>query len=191
MTVEDLDLFPFTLSVPEEDVHDLRRRLTATRWPAPLPGDGWDTGVPVAYLRQLAARWADEFDWRHAEARLNAYPQFTTHLDGTRIHFLRVPSPHPGAMPLLLTHGWPGSVFEFLDVVTPLTDPVDPRDAFDVVIPSLPGFGPSGPTDQPWDTHRIARAWVELMTGLGYPAIRGAGRRHRRGGVTAGGSRSP
>lgn len=165
-TVPVMDFEPFTLTVPQDDVDDLHRRLAATRWPAPLPGDGWDTGVPVRYLRPLAARWAEEFRWRDAEARLNAHPQFLTHIDGTRIHFLHVRSRHPGAVPLLLTHGWPGSVFEFLDLIGPLTDSAG--DAFDVVLPSLPGFGLSGPTEEPWDTDRIARAWVELMDRLGY-----------------------
>jgi epoxide hydrolase len=163
-----MTMVPFTLEVPDAELADLRQRLDRTRWPAPLPGDDWSTGVPTAYLKQLAAAWRDDFDWRAAEARLNAFPQFVTDIDGTRIHFLHVRSGHPGALPLLLTHGWPGSVFEFLDVIGPLTDPDDPADAFDVVIPSLPGFGLSGPTSEPWDTDRIARAWTVLMRELGY-----------------------
>ena len=163
-----MELTPFTLTVPPAEIDDLHRRLAQTRWPAPLPGDGWDTGVPVGYLRRLADRWAREFDWRAAEARLNRFPQFLTEIDGTQVHFLHVRSPHADALPLLLTHGWPGSVFEFLDLIGPLTEPDDPADAFHVVIPSLPGFGLSGPTSEPWDTDRIARAWAELMAGLGY-----------------------
>lgn len=163
-----MDLTPFTLSVPQDDLDDLRDRLSRTRWPAPLPGDGWDTGVPVHYLQKLSAAWRDDFDWRAAEARLNAFPQFTTEIDGARIHFLHIRSLHADALPLLLTHGWPGSVFEFLDVILPLTEPEDPADGFDVVIPSLPGFGLSGPTREPWNTARIARAWADLMGGLGY-----------------------
>jgi len=164
---------PYRVDIPEERLDDLRARLAATRWPAPLPGDGWDTGVPVAWLRDLAGYWRTGYDWRAAEARLNAHPQFVTEIDSQRIHFLHVRSPRPGALPLLLTHGWPGSVAEFLDLIGPLTDPGahggDPADAFDAVIPALPGFGFSGPTaDGGWDTARIARAWVELMRRLGY-----------------------
>lgn len=159
---------PFTLKVPQTDLDDLRDRLGRTRWPAPLPGDNWDLGVPVAYLRELSEYWHHGYDWRREEARLNAVPQFTTEIDGQRIHFLHVQSPHDGAMPLLLTHGWPGSAVEFLDIIEPLTNPADPADAFDVVIPSLPGFGLSGPVTQGWDTRAIAQAWLELMTRLGY-----------------------
>nr|WP_218579552.1 epoxide hydrolase family protein [Phytohabitans houttuyneae] len=164
---------PYRVEIPEERLDDLRARLAATRWPVPLPGDGWDTGVPVAWLRDLAEHWRTGYDWRAAEAKLNAHPQFVTEIDGQRIHFLHVRSPLPRALPLVLTHGWPGSVFEFLDLIGPLTDPGahggDPADAFDVVIPSLPGFGLSGPTaDTGWDTTRTARAWAELMRRLGY-----------------------
>jgi len=161
-------IHPFRLSVPQDDLDDLAERLVRTRFPSPLPGDDWDTGVPVSYLRRLTDAWAHQFDWRAAEARLNEYPQFTTEIDGARIHFLHVRSTRDGAMPLLLTHGWPGSVFEFLDVIRPLTEPDTGADAFDVVIPSLPGFGLSGPTGEPWDYDRIARAWTELMARLGY-----------------------
>ncbi|WP_328856184.1 epoxide hydrolase [Williamsia herbipolensis] len=163
-----MDITPFLLNVPQHDIDDLADRLARTRWPTPLPGDDWDTGTPVAYIRALADSWAHRFDWRAAEARLNAHPQFVTTIDGTPIHFLHVHSRHSGAVPLLLTHGWPGSVFEFIDIIEPLTDPDDPADAFDVIIPSLPGFGLSGPTSEPWDTDRIARAWVTLMDRLGY-----------------------
>ncbi len=169
----DTAIRPFTLHVPDADLADLRDRLARARFPAPLPGDGWDTGVPVAYLRELVTHWHDAYDWRAAEAQLNAHPQFTTTIDGTRIHFLHVRSAEPDATPLVLTHGWPGSVVEFLDVIGPLTDPAahggDPADAFHLVIPSLPGFGFSGPVpDAGWDRARIGRAWAELMRRLGY-----------------------
>ncbi len=163
------DIHPLRVDFPQADLDDLTDRLARTRWPAPLPGDGWDTGVPTSYLRRLVEAWQTRFDWRAAEARLNQFPQFTAEIDGTRVHFLHVRSPHPDATPLLLSHGWPGSVFEFLDLIAPLTRPDDPADAFHVVVPSLPGFGLSGPTDEPWDTDRIAAAWVQLMTALGYP----------------------
>lgn len=163
-----MELTPFTLAVPDADLDDLHRRLDDTRWPPPLPGDDWSTGVPPAALQRLAAAWRDDFDWREAEARLNAHPQLTTEIDGARIHFVHVRSRHEDALPLVLTHGWPGSVFELLDVVDALVDPEDPADAFHVVVPSLPGFGLSGPTREPWDMPRVARAWVELMRRLGY-----------------------
>ncbi len=164
---------PFRIDIPQDRLDDLRERLERTIWPAPLPGDGWDTGVPTGWLRELADYWRTGYDWRAAEAQLNAYPQFTTVIDGQRIHFLHVRSPEPDALPLVLTHGWPGSVVEFLDLIGPLTDPAarggDRADAFHLVIPSLPGFGFSGPTaDAGWDTDRIARAWAELMRRLGY-----------------------
>ncbi|GAA2225025.1 alpha/beta fold hydrolase [Streptomyces amakusaensis] len=164
---------PFRVDIPESDLDDLRRRLAAARWPDEIPGAGWDRGVPVAYLRELAEYWRTEFDWRAAEARLNAHPQYLTEIDGTTVHFLEVRSAEPDAMPLLLTHGWPGSVTEFLSLIGPLTDPVahggDAADAFHVVIPSLPGYAFSGPTRAPgWDVRRVARAWAELMSRLGH-----------------------
>lgn len=163
---------PFRIDIPQADLDDLAQRLARTRWPAPLPDDDWDLGVPVTYLRGLADYWREAYDWRVHEARLNEIPQFSTEIDGQRIHFLHVRSPHPGAVPLLLTHGWPGSVLEFEGLIGPLTDPVahggSAEDAFDVVIPALPGFGFSGPVDSAWDTERIARAWDELMGRLGY-----------------------
>ncbi|MFB6394751.1 epoxide hydrolase family protein [Polymorphospora lycopeni] len=167
------DITPYRIDIPPAQLDDLRDRLDRTRWPAALPGDGWDTGVPTGWLRDLADHWRTGYDWRAAESELNAYPQFTTEIDGQRIHFLHVRSPEPDAFPLVLTHGWPGSVVEFLDIIGPLTDPRahggDPADAFHLVIPSLPGFGFSGPTaDGGWDTARIARAWAELMRRLGY-----------------------
>lgn len=163
----------FRISVPQADLDDLDNRLARTRWPASLPGAPWERGVPVGYLRELAEYWRTEFDWRAAEARLNAYPQYIAEIDGQRIHFLHVKSPEPDATPLLLIHGWPGSVVEFTHVIGPLTDPrghghTHAR-AFDLVIPSLPGFGFSGPvTEAGWGSRRIARAFAELMRRLGY-----------------------
>jgi len=163
----------FRIAIPDAQLDDLHDRLGRTRFPAPLPGDGWDTGVPVSYLKELVTHWDRAYDWRAAETELNQLPQFTTEIDGTTIHFLHLRSAEPDALPLLLTHGWPGSFVEFLDVLGPLTDPRsrggDPADAFDLVIPSLPGFGFSGPVpDEGWDVDRIARAWLELMRRLGY-----------------------
>jgi len=167
------EIRPFRIDVPQAALDELAAKLDTTRWPAALPGDGWDTGVPTAWLRTLADHWRTGYDWRAAEKELNAIPQFTTTIDGQNIHFLHVRSAEPDAMPLILTHGWPGSIVEFLDVIGPLTDPAahggDPADAFHVVIPALPGFGFSGPVaDAGWTTNRIARAWVELMRRLGY-----------------------
>ncbi|TLG06295.1 epoxide hydrolase [Nocardia cyriacigeorgica] len=164
---------PFRIDIPQSDIDDLHRRLDATRWPAPLPGDDWTTGVPTGWLRELVAYWRNDYDWRAAERTLNEFPQFTTEIDGQLIHFLHVRSPEPDALPLILTHGWPGSIVEFLDLIGPLTDPRahggDPADAFHVVIPSLPGFGFSGPVaDAGWTVERIAAAWAELMSRLGY-----------------------
>jgi epoxide hydrolase len=167
------EIRPFRIDVPQAALDELAAKLDATRWPAPLPGDDWDTGVPTTWLRALAEHWRSGYDWRAAEKELNAIPQFTTTIDGQNIHFLHVRSAEPDAMPLVLTHGWPGSVAEFLDVIGPLTDPAahggDAADAFHVVVPALPGFGFSGPVaDAGWTTNRIARAWVELMSRLGY-----------------------
>jgi epoxide hydrolase len=172
--VTDTDeIRPFRIDVPQAALDELAGKLDATRWPAPLPGDDWDTGVPTAWLRSLAEYWRSGYDWREAERELNKIPQFTTVIDGQQIHFLHVRSSEPGATPLVLTHGWPGSVVEFLDLIGPLTDPAahggDPADAFHVVIPALPGFGFSGPVaDAGWTTNRIARVWAELMRRLGY-----------------------
>ncbi|GAB1510271.1 epoxide hydrolase family protein [Actinophytocola sp. KF-1] len=168
-----MDITPFRIAIPQADLDDLNRRLDAVRWPDELPGVDWSHGVPLAYLKDLTQYWRTEYDWRAQEKLLNDLPQFTTEIDGQNIHFIHVRSPEPGALPLLLTHGWPGSIVEFLDVIGPLTDPAahdgDPADAFHVVIPSLPGFGLSGPTrEQGWNTTRIARAWAELMHRLGY-----------------------
>lgn len=164
---------PFRIEIPQADLDDLHRRLAATRWPGELPGTGWDRGVPVEYLKELAEYWRTSYDWRAAEAELNKFPQFITEIDGTDVHFLHVRSPEPDATPVILTHGWPGSVAEFTGIIGPLTDPRahggDPADAFDLVIPSIPGYGFSGPVREPgWDMFRIARAWAELMQRLGY-----------------------
>jgi pimeloyl-ACP methyl ester carboxylesterase len=167
------DIRPYRLEVSREALDDLRDRLARTRWPVQLPGAEWSRGVPVAYLRELVDYWANSYDWRAQEQRLGEFPQFVTEIDGQTIHFLHVRSPEPDATPLVLSHGWPGSVVEFLDVIGPLTDPRshggDPADAFHVVIPSLPGFGLSGPiADAGWDSNRTARAFAELMRRLGY-----------------------
>ena len=164
---------PFVIGVDGVALDDLRDRLRRARWPEREPVGDWSQGVPLDYLRDLCGYWAEGYDWRAAEARLNQVPQFTTRIDGLDIHFLHVRSPHPGAVPLVMTHGWPGSFLEFEGVLGPLTDPPahggDPADAFDVVVPSLPGYGFSGkPSATGWDVHRIARAWAELMTRLGY-----------------------
>jgi len=163
----------FRVSIPQADLDDLAGRLARTRWPASLPGRAWDRGVPVGYLRGLAEYWRGGFDWRAQEARLNSYPQYTTQIEGQKVHFLHVRSPEPQATPLLLLHGWPGSVVEFLHVIGPLSDPRAHGDtaaqAFDLVIPSLPGFGFSGPVTEPgWGSRRIAGALAELMRRLGY-----------------------
>jgi len=164
---------PFRIDVPESDLVDLRERLSRTRWPERETVDDWSQGIPLAYMRELCDHWATGYDWRATEARLNTFPQFVTEIDGLDIHFLHVRSPHPGALPIVLTHGWPGSVVEFVKAIGPLTDPVahggDPADAFDVVVPSLPGYGFSAkPTDTGWTVQRIADAWATLMGRLGY-----------------------
>jgi len=167
------EIRPFTVDVPQADLDDLRDRLARTRWGADLPGVGWSRGVPVSYLKELAGYWRDGYDWRAHERKLNAFPQFVTEIDGQDIHFLHVRSPEPDALPLILIHGWPGSIVEFLNVIGPLTDPrahgADPAHAFHLVIPSIPGTAFSGPTREAgWDTGRITRAFAELMDRLGY-----------------------
>jgi pimeloyl-ACP methyl ester carboxylesterase len=167
------DIEPFHIDIPQADLDELNRRLDATRWPDELPGVDWRYGVPLAYLKELADHWRNTYDWRAHEKQLNDLPQFMTEIDGQNIHFLHVRSPEPDALPLVLTHGWPGSFVEFLDVIGPLSDPRahggDPADAFHLVIPSLPGFGFSGPTRETgWHTMRIAKAWAELMRRLGF-----------------------
>jgi pimeloyl-ACP methyl ester carboxylesterase len=169
----DAEIRPFRIDVPQADLDDLRDRVARTRWPDELPDAGWSRGVPLGYLQELAAYWRDGYDWRKQEADLNRHPQFTTTIDGANIHFLHVRSPEPDALPLLLTHGWPGSVVEFLEVIGPLADPRahggDPADAFHLVIPSIPGYGFSGPTPEAgWTTDRVAAAWAQLMARLGY-----------------------
>jgi pimeloyl-ACP methyl ester carboxylesterase len=167
------EIRPFRIDIPDRDLEDLRERLAGTRWPDELPGGGWRRGVPLDYLRQLADYWRAGFDWRAQEARLNALPQFTTEIDGQTVHFLHVRSPEPAAMPLLVIHGYPSSVVEFLEVIGPLSDPRahggDPADAFHLVVPSLPGFGLSTPVREPgWDMTRSSSALAELMGRLGY-----------------------
>lgn len=154
---------PFRIEIPQADIDDLHERLDRVRWPDELPDVGWDLGIPLERVRELATYWREKFDWRAHEAALNQYPQYTTEIDGQNIHFLHIRSPRPGALPLILTHGWPGSVLEFLDVIEPLSAD------FHLVIPSIPGFGFSGPTrSKGWDIHRIARTWAVLMERLGY-----------------------
>jgi pimeloyl-ACP methyl ester carboxylesterase len=164
---------PFILAVAQAELDDLTDRLTRTRWPEPETVEDWSQGVPRDYLREVCRYWADGYDWRRLEATLNGFGQFRTDLDGLGVHFLHVPSPEAGALPLVLTHGWPGSVVEFTKVIGPLTDPRshggDPADAFDVVCPSLPGYGWSDKPAAPgWKVDRIAGAWDQLMARLGY-----------------------
>lgn len=164
---------PFSIEVAEEQLAELRRRIEATRWPSRELVDDRSQGVQLATLKALARYWTTEYDWRACEARLNAMPQFTTEIDGIEIHFIHVRSRHENALPLIMTHGWPGSVVELLQTVGPLTDPTahggSPEDAFHLVLPSLPGYGFSGePTELGWENGRIARAWTELMGRLGY-----------------------
>ena len=169
----DNEIRPFRIEIPQSELDDLRDRLARTRWPDEMPGVGWSRGVPVDYLKGLADYWRDAYDWRAQEARLNRFSQFTTTIDSANVHFLHARSPEPDALPLILTHGWPGSFVEFVNVIGPLTDPRshggDPADAFHVVVPTIPGFGFSGPTHEPgWNVVRVARAWAELMSRLGY-----------------------
>jgi pimeloyl-ACP methyl ester carboxylesterase len=169
----DSKISPYRIDIPQGALDDLRDRLGRTRWPDELPGVGWDLGVPLDYLKGLAEYWATTYDWRGQEAALNEFAQFTTVIDDQNVHFLHVRSPEPEALPLLITHGWPGSIAEFLDIIGPLTDPAahggDPADAFHVIAPSIPGFGFSGPTHETgWNTVRVAYAWAELMRRLGY-----------------------
>src|SRR6201991_4498831 len=164
---------PFQIEVPEEQVEDLRRRLAATRWPSPELVDDRSQGVQEATMQELANFWATDYDWRTCEARLNALPQFKTEIDGVDIHFIHVKSAHDDALPLVMTHGWPGSVIELLETVGPLTDPTahggTAEDAFHLVLPSIPGYGFSGePTELGWGPIRIGHAWDELMRRLGY-----------------------
>lgn len=167
------DVSAFSIAISDSVLSDLRERLARTRWPDDAPGSAWQYGTDLAYLRELCGYWHDHYDWRVHEARLNAFAQFTTDIevDGVsqNLHFLHVRSPHPNALPLIITHGWPGSVYEFHKIIGPLVDPADPADAFHVVCPSMPGYGFSGPTTATgWDCSRIARANAVLMARLGY-----------------------
>ena len=167
------EIIAFRIEIPDADLDDLRQRLRRTRWPDPETVDDWSQGIPLDYTRELCQYWLEQYDWRAAEARLNRFPQFLTEIDGLDIHFLHVRSPHEGALPLVITHGWPGSVVEFGKVIGPLADPVahggDAADAFHVVCPSLPGYGFSGkPARTGWGTGRTADAWDQLMGRLGY-----------------------
>jgi epoxide hydrolase len=164
---------PFTVSIPDSEIDNVKQRLARTRWPDPETVGDWSQGVRVEHARSLAGYWERDYDWRRLESRFNHFPQFLTEIDGLDIHFIHVKSTNPGAMPLILTHGWPGSSVDFLKLIGPLTDPVsfggDAADSFDVVVPSLPGFGFSGkPTQTGWTVSRIATAWAELMKRLGY-----------------------
>ncbi len=172
-SVDKAAIRPFRVDVPEAELSDLRRRLTATRWPDKETGSDMEQGPQLATVQKLVRYWASDYDWRRCEARLNALPQFLTEIDGLDIHFIHVRSKHENALPLILTHGWPGSIIELLKVIDPLTNPTahgaDASDAFHVVIPSMPGYAFSGkPTAQGWDAQHIARAWVQLMKRLGY-----------------------
>ena len=169
----DKSIRPFHISVPEAAIADMRQRIAATRWPDKETVSDSTQGVKLERLKALVKYWGTDYDWRKAEAKLNSYPQFITKIDGVDIQFIHVRSKYPHAMPMIMTHGWPGSVFELLKVIGPLTDPVayggKPEDAFDLVIPSIPGFGFSGkPTETGWDSNHIGRAWAELMARLGY-----------------------
>jgi pimeloyl-ACP methyl ester carboxylesterase len=170
---EEVAVRPFRIDVPKEDLVDLRRRIAATQWPEKETVADESQGVPLATIQELARYWATDYDWRKCEAKLSALPQFMTEIDGLDIHFIHVRSEHEDALPLIVTHGWPGSIIEQLKILGPLTDPTahggSAEDAFDVVIPSMPGYGFSGkPTSTGWGPERIARAWAELMKRLGY-----------------------
>ncbi|HYY89389.1 MAG TPA: epoxide hydrolase N-terminal domain-containing protein, partial [Chloroflexota bacterium] len=176
-TVETVhEIRPFDVDIPEEALDDLRRRIAAVRWPSRELVADRSQGVQLATIQELARYWASDYDWRKCEARLNALPQFTTEIDGVEIHFIHVKSRHENALPLIMTHGWPGSVIELLGTIGPLTDPTahggTPEDAFHLVLPSLPGYGFSGePTELGWESARTARAWAELMKRLGRGAF--------------------
>src|SRR5436853_1061361 len=168
-----VEIRPFHIEIPEEQIDDLRRRIAAARWPSKELVEDRSQGVQLATLREVARYWESDYDWRKAEAKLNALPQFTTEIDGVEIHFIHVRSAHENALPLIMTHGWPGSVIELLETVGPLTDPTayggTAEDAFHLVLPSVPGYGFSGePTEVGWGPGRVARAWGELMQRLGY-----------------------
>lgn len=173
MTTKQSEIQPFRIEIAQSEIDDLRARLAGARWPATPRVDDWSRGVPVAYLKELAEYWADGFDWRAQEAALNEIPQFTTEINGQTIHFFHQRSPEPNALPLILTHGWPGSPVEFQKLIGPLTDPRahggDPADAFHVVVPSLPGYGFSNPIGESgFNLFGVAQMWAELMSRLGY-----------------------
>src|SRR5262249_28861982 len=166
-------IHPFTVNIPQEDITELRRRIAATRWPDRETVNDQSQGIQLAKIKPLVEYWGTGYDWRKAEAKLNALPQFMTEIDGLDMHFIHVRSKHPNALPLIMTHGWPGSVLELLKTVGPLTDPTAhggrAEDAFDLVLPSMPGYGFSGkPTDTGWGPDRIARTWAALMSRLEY-----------------------
>jgi epoxide hydrolase len=171
--VEDTAIRPFRIDIPQADLDDLQVRVRHSRWPDELPDVGWSYGVPLDYVKTLADYWQSGYDWRAWEGRFTAYPQFRTTIDGSNVHVLHVRSPEPAALPLIVTLGWPSAISELVAVIDPLTDPRahggEPSDAFHLVVPSIPGFGFSGPTREPgWDTARVARAWAELMRRLEY-----------------------
>jgi pimeloyl-ACP methyl ester carboxylesterase len=174
------EIRPFVIAIPDAELTDLRDRLARTRWPERETVSDWSQGVPLAYLQELCAWWKSEYDWRATETRLNRLDHFTTEIDGVDIHFVHARSPHAGAVPLILTHGWPGSILEFEAVIGPLTDPTayggSAEDACHLVLPSLPGYGFSGkPTEPGWGIERVADAWAELMVRLGYPTYGASG----------------
>lgn len=167
------DVRPFRIEIPEKDLDDLGQRLALTRLPEKETPDDWSQGVPLAYMREVVDYWQSDYDWRRAEEEINRFPQFTTELDGLNVHFIHVKSPEPNALPLVITHGWPGSIVEFLKVIGPLADPAshggDPADAFHVVCPALPGYGFSGkPITPGWGVEKIGSEWANLMARLGY-----------------------
>jgi epoxide hydrolase len=167
------EITEFRIEIPDAALHDLRERLNRTRWPEDETVEDWSQGVPLAYLQELCGYWAAEYDWRATEARLNALPQFRTEIDGLGIHFIHQRSPHSDALPLVITHGWPGSIVEFMKVIGPLANPTayggDAADAFHLVCPALPGYGFSDKPAKPgWNVERIAGAWTQLMARLGY-----------------------
>jgi pimeloyl-ACP methyl ester carboxylesterase len=187
---------PFRIEASEEDLEDLRRRLRSTRWPDRETVDDWSQGIPLAYVQEVCAYWAEKYDWRAREALLNELPQFRTEIDGCGIHFVHARSPHENALPLVISHGWPGSIVEFHKVVGPLSDPTayggDAADAFHVVCPSLPGYGYSDkPTRSGWNIERIADAWGQLMRRLGYERYLAQGGDWGAMVTTAIGSRDP
>ena len=167
------DIKPYTIAIDEQQLSDLKARLALTRWPDAETPDDWSQGIPLAYMKEVVDYWQADYDWRNVETVLNGYPQFTTELDGLEIHFLHIRSPEPNALPLIMTHGWPGSLVEFLKVIGPLTDPVahggEAKDAFHLVVPNLPGYGFSGkPTTPGWGVEKIGLEWGHLMARLGY-----------------------